>query len=139
MSSTSTTSTEVPIQQPGVQNPKIIDLITTDSSTGEVVMKMIEFRSWKCKKEELHGRLVQLQNKVDSYLSYILDGFFLQQYPQYKDKTIRIELESTEALEGEFIRFFEAAQTFSGSNGIQFLHVVKKSWDRFKYRQNIVI
>lgn len=127
MSSAPTTQPEAPPQQPGVQNPKVIDLITTDSNTGEVVMKMIEFRSWQCKPEEVHGRLVQLQNKVDSYLSYILDGFFAQQYPQYKGKPIRIQLESAEELSGEFVRFYEAAQTFAASNGLLFVSKITKS------------
>ncbi len=111
---------EIPIQKPGVDNPKIVDLIRVDQQTGEVVLLMVEPRPWTTQAHLLRAHLTQLQNKVDSYLSYVLDGFFVQQYPQYKGKPVCIELECLENPEGPFDEFMKAAAEFSATENINF-------------------
>lgn len=106
-----------PIQKPGVENPRLIDLITKDPQTGEVVLLMIEPRPWGTHA----GHIVQLQNKFDSYVSYILDGFFLKQYPQYAKQDIRIQLDCIEKPSGQFQELIEAAIDFAERENLRFV------------------
>ena len=73
----------------GVQNPNVIDLISLDSEANEVVLLMLEERAWGT----VEGQLEQLDEKYNSYVSYVLDGHLAKQYPQYADKAVRIQLD----------------------------------------------
>jgi hypothetical protein len=73
----------------GVQNPNVIDLISLDSEANEVVLLMLEERPWGTVPDQLE----QLDEKYNSYVSYVLDGHLVKQYPQYADKGVRIQLD----------------------------------------------
>ena len=73
----------------GVQNPNVIDLISLDAEANEVVLLMLEERPWGTVSEQLE----QLDEKYNSYVSYVLDGHLVKQYPQYADKAVRIQLD----------------------------------------------
>ena len=75
----------------GVHNPKVIDLISLDPEANEVVLVMLEERPWGT----VSNQLEQLDDKYNSYVSYVLDGHLAQQYPQYADKAVRIQLDCT--------------------------------------------
>jgi len=107
-------------EKPGVENPKIIDLIRKDPQSGEVVLTMYESRSWPEDEKIAFSRIVQLQNKLDSYASYILDGFMAQQYPDYAKLPVRIELKCVEEPKGIFADFMTAAEDFSSTHQIVF-------------------
>ena len=76
-------------EQRGVDNPRVVDLIQLDPESGEVVLFMLEERAWGTVPEQLH----QLEAKFNSYLSYVLDGHLVTQYPQYADRRVRIRLD----------------------------------------------
>ena len=59
-----------------------------DSATGEVVLVMFEPRPW----EGGDKQLFQLQEKLNSYLSFVLDGEMTEQLPQTIGKKVRITL-----------------------------------------------
>ena len=63
----------------GVSNPRVVDLVGLDRETGEVMLLMLEERPWGSDPAQLR----QLEAKLNSYLSYVLDGFLAEQYPQY--------------------------------------------------------
>jgi len=73
---------------PGVHNPKCIDLIT-ETPQGDVVLVMVEQRPWDGSDE----RLMQLQDKVNSYLAFALDGPMASQYPETKSKRVLLRLD----------------------------------------------
>jgi hypothetical protein len=73
----------------GVHNPKVVDLIRLDPERDEVVLLMLEQRPWGATPEQLR----QLELKFNSYLSYVLDGFLVAQFPQYKDVPVCIRLD----------------------------------------------
>ncbi len=104
-----------PIQKQGVENPRVVDLISVDSQTQEVVLTMIESRSWGT----VPGQIQQLSNKFDSYFSYVLDGFFIKEYPQYKGKAIRVQLECVEVPSGLFQECIEAAENFASTENMR--------------------
>ncbi len=72
----------------GVQNPAVIDLVAHDPSSDEVVLGMYEERAWDGSEE----RLFELQEKLNTYLSFAIDGEMNEAYPQYRGKQIRVQL-----------------------------------------------
>ena len=100
----------------GVQNPAIIDLITLDKASDTVVLVMVERRTWGAVDEQLK----QIEEKVNRYMGYVLDGFLAEQYPQYIGKDVRIRLDCAEAPTGEAARFVEAMTDAVESHGIHF-------------------
>lgn len=73
----------------GVHNPRVVDLIRLDAESGEVVLLMVEERAWATVPEQFE----QLEDKFNSYLSYVLGGHLVEEYPQYAGKRVRFELE----------------------------------------------
>ena len=76
-------------QSRGVDNPRVVDLIRLDPESDEVVLLMLEERAWGTEPEQLR----QLEAKFNSYLSYVLDGHMVKQYPQYQSKRVRFQLD----------------------------------------------
>ena len=73
----------------GIHNDRVVDLIRLDSESDEVVLLMLEERAWGTVPEQLR----QLEAKFNSYLSYVLDGHLVKQYPQYQSKRVRFLLD----------------------------------------------
>jgi hypothetical protein len=92
--------------EPGVQNPTILDLVTVDSASGHVVLVMIERRPWGADAQQFR----QIEEKINRYLGYALDGFLVEHYPQYRGKPVRIRLDCAEAPHGDAVRFVQAAE-----------------------------
>ena len=74
--------------QTGVANPAVIDLFGVDGKTGEVVLVMNEPRPWDGSDERLH----QVQEKLNAYVSFLLDGEMTAAHPELAGKPARIEL-----------------------------------------------
>jgi hypothetical protein len=100
----------------GVQNPAVIDLITLDKAADTVVLVMTERRPWGGAAEQLK----QIEEKVNRYMGYVLDGFLAEQYPQYEGKGVRIRLDCAEAPHGQAVRFVEAMTDAIEGHGIHF-------------------
>jgi hypothetical protein len=99
----------------GVQNPAVIDLITLDKPSDTVVLVMTERRPWG-----LTDQLAQIEEKLNRYMGYVLDGFLAEQYPQYLGKSVRIRLDCAEEPHGEAVRFVEAMTDACERHGIPF-------------------
>ncbi len=102
--------------EPGVQNAKIVDRIEVDPVSGEVVLGMIERRPWGADPRQFQ----QIEEKINRYLGYALDGHLAEQYPQYQGKQIRIRLDCAEAPAGEALRFVAAAEHATSTHGVAF-------------------
>jgi len=102
---------------PGVENPMIMDLITLDPATDCVVLVMIERRAWGASPRQLQ----QIEEKINRYLGYVLDGFLVQHYPQYRGKSVQIRLDCAEAPHGLAVSFVEAARRATYSHGVEFI------------------
>ncbi len=101
----------------GVHNPRIIDLITRDEARGEVVLAMIEERPWDTHPEQLE----QLNDKLDSYLSYALDGHLVEQYPQYAGYPVQLRLDCVSEPRGTTVDLLKAARQVAAQYGIRLL------------------
>ena len=69
----------------GVQNPAVVDLITLDKASDTVVIVMMERRPWNAAREQFK----QIEEKLNRYMGYVLEGFLAEQYPQYRGKRSR--------------------------------------------------
>jgi hypothetical protein len=74
--------------QSGLDNSGVIDLFAVDQKTGDVLLVMNEPRPWSGGEEQLH----ELQEKFNTYASFILDGEMTEAHPELKGRTVRIEL-----------------------------------------------
>lgn len=72
----------------GVEHPGVIDALTHDPATDEVTLLMVEPRPW----DGSELQLFQLQEKLNAYLSFALDGEMDEAYPDLVGKPLRIQL-----------------------------------------------
>jgi hypothetical protein len=66
----------------------VIDVIAEDKRTGEVVLVMNESKPWDGTDE----RLLALQERFNTYVSFLLDGEMAEAHPEFAGKRTRIEL-----------------------------------------------
>jgi hypothetical protein len=104
----------------GVHNPHVVDLISLDEVTGEVVLMMLERRRWGSEPEQLR----QLEAKFNAYLEYVLGGHMAKQYPQYADKAVRFQIDCVENPRSEDRAFFTSMSNFAAGEGIRMMVAV---------------
>lgn len=101
--------------EPGVQNPRMVDLITVDPASQKVVLVMIERRPWGADP----GQFGQIEEKINRYLGYVLDGFLVQHHPEYEGRPVLLRLDCAEAPHGDAVRFVAAASHAIASHGLE--------------------
>ena len=106
--------------EPGVENPKVVDLIGVDPTSGKVVLTMIERRAWGASDRQFQ----QIEEKINRYMGYALDGFLVQHYPDYEGKPVQIRLECAEAPHGEAVLFVQAAARAASDHGLELVVAV---------------
>lgn len=72
----------------GVANAAVIDMFGYDKARDEVLLVMNEDRPWDGSDEQLHD----VQEKFNTYASFILDGEMIAAHPELAGKKARIEL-----------------------------------------------
>jgi hypothetical protein len=105
---------------PGVENPKVVDLIRVDPESGAVVLTMIERRPWGASDRQFQ----QIEEKINRYMGYALDGFLVQHHPQYEGKKVQLRLECAEAPHGEAVLFVAAAARAARDHGLELVVAV---------------
>jgi hypothetical protein len=105
----------------GVQNPAVIDLITLDNASDTVVLVMVERRPWDTTREQFK----QIEEKLNRYMGYVLDGFLAEQYPQYAGRSVQIRLDCAETPHGDAVRFVAAMTHATESHGLRFSLAVR--------------
>ena len=103
--------------EPGVQNAKIVDRIEVDAASADVVLVMIERRPWGADPRQFQ----QIEEKINRYLGYALDGHLAEHYPQYQGKRVQVCLECAEPPAGEARRFVDAAAHALSGHGVEFV------------------
>jgi hypothetical protein len=66
----------------------VIDMIAHDPKTDEAVLVMNELEPWNGSDE----RLLELQERFNAYVSFLLDGEFAEWDPKLAEKRARIEV-----------------------------------------------
>ena len=72
----------------GLEHPGVLDAFAHDARADKLVLAMYEARPWSG--EEM--QLFQLQEKLNAYLSFILDGELSEAYPEFAGKRVEIQL-----------------------------------------------
>ena len=103
--------------EPGVENATLMDLITVDPGSGRVVLAMFERRTWGGSPLQMR----QIEEKINRYLGYVLDGFLVEQYPQYRGKRVQIRLDCAESPHGGAVAFVAAAKHAIEAHDIEFV------------------
>ena len=101
----------------GVENPRVIDLVTYDPKSGEYALIMTEEREW----DGSPDRVLQLQEKVNNYLSFALDGQMARQYPESVGKPIRLQLDCVAEPDAASARLIELVREKLRSEGIRLI------------------
>jgi len=81
-------------QTSNLKNPdrvSVIDMIAHDPKTDAAVLVMNEAHGWDGSDAQLH----QLQERFNTYASFLLDGEFAEAHPELTKKKARIELRCT--------------------------------------------
>lgn len=103
--------------EPSVENPNIVDLIEVDPESGHVVLVMIERRDWDNGPQQFS----QIEEKINRYMGYVLDGHLTTHYPQYEGKAVQIHLNCTQEPSGKAVRFVTAAERAIRAHGLEFV------------------
>jgi hypothetical protein len=114
---------EAEFGRPGVENANIVDLITLEGETETVVLVMLERRAWGASEQQLE----QIEEKINRYLGYVLDGFLARDYPQYVGRSVLIRLQCAEPPRDEAEAFVNAARDAIRAQGIDFQWLVAAS------------
>ena len=107
MSTTSTTPR-------GVEHAHVIDLVAHDAKEGAVALIMLEPRPW----DGSELRLFQLQEKVNAYLSFALDGEMAEAYPQLVSLPLRLQLDCATPPDAMTVSFLSHVREQIGFQGI---------------------
>ncbi len=102
-------------QERGMHNPQVVDLITPDDATGEVVLVMLEERPWNSVPDHMR----QVEAKFNAYLEYVLGGHFTKQYPQYEGRAVRLQIDCVENPPAKEGGFFTAMSNFAAGEGLR--------------------
>src|SRR5947199_1908928 len=97
-------SSEGPSVLAGLVNPAVIDLLGFDSAHDEVLLVMNESRPWTGGDEQLH----ELQEKFNTYASFVLDGEMTEAHPELKGRAARIELRCDHMPSDEAVALLQA-------------------------------
>jgi len=103
-----------------VDQTNLVDAIGIDNSTGEVVLTITDHLDWT---ENGRKHLFLLQEKLNTYLSFVESGEILETYPNAKDRAVLIDIVGKYQLS-------EQAQAFYA----QFAQIVEGAGIKFRYR-----
>ncbi|MEO8350791.1 MAG: DUF6572 domain-containing protein [Chthoniobacteraceae bacterium] len=104
-----------PGESRGLEHPGVIDLMTHDPLTERVELVMFEARSWDGGEEQLF----QLQEKLNAYASFILDGEMAEAAPELLNKPTAIVLRCAESPSPDAVEFLAAVREQMGFQGLE--------------------
>ena len=96
----------VPSQLNGLEHPGVLDALAHDARTDKVVLAMYEVRPWTG--AEL--QLFQLQEKLNAYVSFILDGELQESFPDLATKSVEIQLRTLHDPDAKALEFISRAR-----------------------------
>lgn len=91
----------------GLEHAGVIDAMMHDARSGEVWLVMVERRPWSGGERQLF----QLQEKLNAYVSFALDGEMAETDPALAGKPLRLILDTTHPPSAEAVELLEAVRT----------------------------
>ena len=99
-----------------VENPQVVDFISIDDVSGEIVLTITDDLPW----DGEPGHLMALQEKLNGYLSFIESGELLASRPEAAGRRVRITLVHREPLTAIAARFLDSASSIIDEAGFSF-------------------
>lgn len=90
----------------GLEKTSTLDVFAHDTERDVLILAMFETRPWDL--GEL--QLFQLQEKLNAYVSFVLDGEMLETFPHLKEKPVHIELRTLHEPSQQALDFIGRAQ-----------------------------
>jgi len=81
----------------GIADTNTVDLVAQEVD-GTYLLVMVEERSWGSDLDQV----AQLQEKINTYAGYVLDGSLTREYPESVGGSVRIRLDCAEVPTGHF-------------------------------------
>jgi hypothetical protein len=100
----------------GIEHPGVIDFLAFDTASQRVLLVMVERRPWS----EPELQLFQLQEKLNAYLSFILDGEMDESYPQFAQKPVLLRFECAAPPVDQVLDFLQIVHDQTALQGIDF-------------------
>ena len=72
----------------GLEHPGVLDAMAHDTAEDRVILAMYAWHPWEGNEQQLF----QLQEKLNAYLSFLLDGEMTEAFPQLSGKPVEIQL-----------------------------------------------
>jgi hypothetical protein len=101
----------------------VIDMIAHDSKTDEAVLVMNEPEPW----DDSDERLIELQERFNAYVSFLLDGEFAEWDPKLAQKGARIEVRCAHMPDARAIELLGQIRDQLGHQEIDVQVVVKEN------------
>lgn len=99
-----------------VDNPNTIDFVGHNPQSDIVTLGMVEEREWDGSEQ----RLVELEEKIQNYFSFIVDGQFAKTYPAYAEKPVEMRLYCETLPDLDTGRFIETVKAKLADHNIGF-------------------
>ena len=101
-----------------VNNPEIVDIISEDNNNNHVVLDITDHLDWSNEREHL----LMLENKINSYLSFIQSAQFFECYPTAKGKVPVIHVACYHQPSEGAKSFFREVENILAEDGIIFTY-----------------
>lgn len=98
-----------------LEDPTAVDLVVANRD-GTVVLSMFEERPWDGSDE----RVRQLEEKVNAYLAFVLDGHMQRDHPDIEPKQITIRLDYLNRMDGRTRSLLPSIEATLKEYGIDF-------------------
>jgi hypothetical protein len=96
----------VPSQLNGLEHPGVLDALAHDTRADKVVLAMYEVRPWN----GAEWQLFQLQEKLNAYVSFVLDGELQESFPDLASKSVEIQLRTRHDPDAKALEFISRAR-----------------------------
>jgi hypothetical protein len=91
----------VPSQLSGLEHPGVLDALAHDTRADKVVLAIYAMRPWTGE----DFQLFQLQEKLNAYLSFALDGELQENFPDLAAKSVEIQLRTLHDPDAKALEF----------------------------------
>ena len=93
--------------------PKVtLDLITTDATTGEYVLYLVEDGPWPLDQKRLEVELTRIQNRILNAVDVVTGGHLAKKYPDSIKGKVRIQIDSPSGLPKRLEDLIERVKEF---------------------------
>ncbi len=103
-----------------IEQAGVVDFISIDSTTGEVILTISDHLQWDAENEHL----LLLQEKLNSYLAFVESDEIIKTFPDAEERPVAIHLACKYSPSLQGIGFLEKVTAFIHDAGFKFSYSV---------------